>query len=308
MKKPFGNAHKKPQARQPRLMSGQDNTSFRRSRTLTGSRSSQVVAANEKRGELQSDRLKKQSLQRHQRLLFVGLSCLTIVIGGLYYLLSQYVGSVTVTYSAASTLASQPPVSIYATAITDYLGTRPAERFRFVLNEADLSTVVAKKYPEVRSIESDGGSIGNGSFIVTFRQATISWKIGQKQYFVDNSGETFEKNFYTTPTVKVTDNSGASVTDGSAVVSKGFLRFLGRLAALTSQSGLGDVTNATLPPNTTREIDITLKGRGYTIKTHTDRDPAAEVEDMQRVIAYLDQRKLNPVYIDIRVTGRAFYK
>lgn len=308
MKSPFGNSRKKVPARQPRLMNGQDDTSFRRSRTLTGSRSSQVRAANEKRGELQSDRLKKQSLQRHQQLLFVGLCCLLAVIAGLYYLLSQYVGSVKASYSNASTLALQPPEDTYARAISDYLGTRPAERFRFALNKVDLTAAVAKKYPEVGSIESDGGSIGSGNFIITFRQATISWKIGQKQYFVDNSGETFEKNFYTTPTVKVTDNSGASVNDGGAVVGKGFLRFLGRLAALTSQSGLGEVADATLPPNTTREIDIKLKGRGYVIKTHTDRDPAAEVEDMQRVIGYLDQRKLTPVYIDVRVPGRAFYK
>ncbi len=50
-----------------------------------------------------------------------------------------------------------------------------------------------------------------------------------------------------------------------------------------------------------------IGGRGYLIKTHSDRDPATEVEDLKRVVGYLEQYKISPSYIDIRVTGRAFY-
>ncbi len=131
--------------------------------------------------------------------------------------------------------------------------------------------------------------------------------IGQKNYFVDASGEAFEKNAYLSPLVSVRDNSGAEFGQGTTLASKGFLRFLGRLIALSNQSGL-KVTEASLPSGTTRQIDIRLEGRGYLIKTHTGRDPAAIVQDMQRVISYLDQRKLNPGYVDVRVAGRAYYK
>lgn len=292
--------------RQPHLMRGQETKTFQRSRTLTGSVSSGVASATEARGTLQSDRLKKQSLKRHQRLLVAGLGVLLAIIGGLYYLLSQYVGSVTVAYATPQVLVRQPDTSQYEEAIIEYLGTRPGERFRFALNASELSAAVAKKYPEVESITNDGGVIGKGSFTVTFRQPIVSWKVGQKHYFVDKNGEAFEKNMYLAPSVSVRDNSGASLNQ-ETLASKGFLRFLGRLVALADQSRL-KVTEATLPPDTTRQIDIRLKGRGYLIKTHTGRDPAAIIQDIQRVISYLEQRKLTPTYIDVRVPGRAYYK
>lgn len=211
-------------------------------------------------------------------------------------------------FATSRAFISQPPSQAYTQAIYDYLGGRPAQRFRFVLDVGELSAAVVKKHPEVESITVFQSVSSGTEFKVMLRQPTASWKIGAKQYYVDAKGESFEKNFYPPPPVIVTDKSGASVADGSAVASKGFLRFLGRLVALTNQSGLGEVTEATLPPNTTREIDIKLRNRGYVIKTHTNRDPAHEVEDMQRVIAYLEQRKLSPAYIDIRVSGRAYYK
>lgn len=297
----------RPVARQPHLMKGQEMNNFRRSRTLTGSKSSEVKAASEGKGKLQSDRLKKQKLKRHQRQLFISLSGLLIAIAGLYYLLSQYIGSVHVNY-AQHTVTQPASKERYKEAIKEYLDAQPSKRFLFALDENELSSAVTVKYPEVSTISARKEGVAPGNFVVSFRVPTVSWKIGEKNYFVDAKGETFENNFMAPPTVNVIDNSGASITAGEAFVSKGFLRFLGRLIALTNQSGLGEVTEASLPPNTTREIDIKLKGRGYLIKTHTDRDPAAEVEDIKRVIGYLDQKKLNPSYIDVRVPGRAYYK
>lgn len=302
MKMPF--LRKKKLERQVRVADRQDNT-FRRSRTLTGSLSSAIRAAGEERGRLKSDRIKKQNLKRHQRLLLCGLAGLLAVIGGLYYLLGQYIGAVHVTYAPeASTAVSQPPAQPYSKAVLDYLGDRPAQRFRFALNETELSTAVSRQYPEVSSVKMKSAT----DFSISFRKPVASWKIGSKQYFVDKNGESFEKNYFGDPPVSVIDKSGATVGEGSAVASKGFLRFLGRLVDLSGQSGLGEITEAALPPATTRQIDIKLQGRGYVIKTYTGRDPAATVEDMQRVIGYLEQRKIMPTYIDVRVNGRAYYR
>lgn len=294
--------------RQPLLMPGQKTNNFRRSRTLTTVKSSKVNPTSIAKSALKSDRLKKQSLRAVRRLLLIGLIGLVGVISGLYYLLSQYVGSVRVDYAASRALAQKPPSQHYAKAILEYLGARPAERFRFALKPDKLTAALRQKYPEVNSVESRGGGLGESHFIVSFRQPTVSWQVGDKQYFVDANGETFEKNYFRQPAVSVKDNSGAAVSQGSSLVSKGFLRFLGRLDALARQTGLSGVSEASLPLNTTREIDIKLEGRGYLIKTHTERDPAAEIEDIQRVIGYLEQHKINPSYIDVRVPGRAYYK
>jgi hypothetical protein len=267
-----------------------------------------VRSAGEERGTLQSDRLKKQSLARRRRTIVGGLLVLLALIGGLYYLLSQYDGSVRNINFLPQALTEQPPSHPYEMAILRYLEARPTQRFRFALNNEELTQYLVRASPEVGSVTSNGGGIGYGDFIITMRQPTVKWNVGSHQYFVDSQGTTFEKNYGANPTVSVVDSSGAAVVHGSAIVSKDFLHFIGRLVALTDQSGLGKVTQVTLPANTTREVDLRLEGRGYVVKTHSDRDPAAEVEDMKRVIGYLDQRQLNPSYIDVRVVGRAFYK
>ncbi len=290
-------------------MQGQDEVSFRRSRTLTGSKSSEVGAANEHRAELKSERLKKHELRRRRKIIFIGLILLVCIIAGLYYLISQYVNEVRLTRFLPMQVTVDPQSQRqYQNEILEYLQAHPSERFRFSLDENKLSESVGKKFPEVERVESEGGALGYGDFTVILRQPIASWKVADKQYFVDANGEAFEKNYFIAPNVNVVDNSGVSLSEGTAIASQGFLRFLGRLVALVNETGLGKVTEASLPPNTTREIDIKLEGRGYIIKTHTDRDPAAEAEDLVRVVKYLENRKIIPQYIDLRVDGRAFYK
>jgi len=309
MKWPKRTKNSRALLRRPKLMAGQDELSFRRSRTLTGSRSHAVRAARVGRAVLQSDRLKKQILRRRRRLILAGLIGLLVIISGLYYLVSQYSTSVrTLTFEPSIGLSQQPPAELYQKAILSYLQVQPAQRFRFALDSHRLTSAVRRQHPEIASVEATGGGMGYSDFTLTFRTPIVSWKLADKQYFVDESGETFEKNYGPSPSVNVVDRSGATLSRGDIVASRGFLKFLGRLVAIANTSGLGQVTEASLPPNTTREIDITLAGRGYSIKTHTDRDPAQEVEDMQRVIGYLEQRKVTPAYIDVRVAGRAYYQ
>ncbi len=294
--------------RQPRLMQGQDEISFRRSRTITGSKASTVRAANESKAELKSDRLKKQELKRKQKVILSVLIAIVCVAGLIYYLLSEYTATIrTISFSSPAQVSNQD-IEKYKQSVSSYLGQRPVEHFRFVTDEKQLSEFVASRHPEVRSVSVSGGGLGYGDFTLSLRQPLVRWEINQKQYFVDENGEAFEKNYLAEPPVSVIDKSGASIERGDIMASKSFLRFLGRLVALIGDSELGSVTEVVLPPATTREIDIRLSGRPYLIKTHTDRDPAQEVEDLQRVIKHLEQKGITPEYIDIRVQGRAFYR
>lgn len=300
---------KSDKGRQPQLMDGQDDISFRRSRTLQGTTSSNVKAANQKRAELKSDRLKKQDQQRRRRMITTGLLTVVVLILSIWYLISQYTVDIgTLTYTPETSRA--PDDELYKKAINDYLSVRPAERFRFAINDTALTQFVAVSLPEVKRVSEDGGQANKTDFKLQLRQPIASWKTGDNQSFVDDEGVSFTNNYYSNPTVVITDNTGASNSEqpGKAVVSERFLRFLGRLVALTNRSGLGEVTEASLPKNTAREIDIKIKGRPYYIKTHIDRDPAATVEDIKRVVGFLEQKKVTPVYIDVRVNGRAFYK
>ncbi len=300
---------KQSEGRRPQLMDGQDDISFRRSRTLQGTTSSHVKAANQKRAELKSDRLKKQEQSRRRNMYTTGLMSLVILVLGVWYLASQYtIGIGSLTFTPDTTTA--PKEELYKDFISKYIGAQPAERFRFAINQDRLTQFVAASLPEVKNIQVNGGSSNNTDFKVTLRKPIASWKAGSSQSFVDEQGVSFTNSYFLKPDVVITDNSGVKTDekDTTAVVSERFLRFLGRLVALTNASGLGTVTEASLPKNTAREIDIKIKGKPYNIKTHIDRDPAATVEDIKRVVGYLNQKNITPSYIDVRVAGRAFYK
>lgn len=278
---------------------------FRRSSTLTGSVSSDVRAANEERGALKSDRLTKQALERRQKKLGAILLVVLCIAGGIYYLISQFIFTVENVSYQNSVFSSQPPTQDYSQRISEYLRDNPGQRFSFALNTSELLTYVQEKYPEVSAIENTNTS----AFELGLRKPIAAWATGTStQSFVDDSGEAFAHNYYGEPSVKVNDTTGASVSSGNTIAGKSFLRFLGRIVALTNQSGIGTVKEATLPPNTTREIDIRLEGRGYLVKLHVDRDPAHEVEDLKRVDGYLQQKGIQPGYVDLRIPGKAYYK
>ena len=286
----------------------QEEGTFRRSRTLTGSTSSGVKAAIEKKAELKSERIKKHALKKTRKSIAAVLLILLVSLSGIYYLVYQYSLSVEVA-SFSPSLKDTPSASVYEKTISDYLAVRPSERFRFALNQKNLSNYTQQQFPEVKNVTLEGGSLGKARFDIELRQPVARWQINGKQFFVDMTGESFEKNYFAVPAVNVTDRSGAVAQAGSATLaSRGLLRFLGRLVALTNASGLGQVKEASLPPGMTREIDIRLEGRGYLVKTHIDRDPASEVEDLRRTITYLEERKISPTYIDLRVQGKAFYR
>ena len=282
------------------------DASFRRSTTLTGSVSSGVKAAGEERAALKSDRLIRQELKRKQRKIMTILAGVILVVVAIYYLISQFIFSIDAVTYQNNIFVTQPPSEKYAKSINEYLRENPGERFIFSLDRTNILAHMQSAYPEIASVEI----IDTKNVLVTLRKPIAVWSTpsGQKN-FVDDDGEAFSHNVYPEPPVRVNDTTGAAAAvSGNVVASKSFLRFLGRVVALTNRSGLGTVKEATLPPNTTREIDIRLEGKGYLVKLHTDRDPAQEVEDLKRVDQYLAEKGIKSQYIDLRISGKAYYK
>ena len=150
--------------------------------------------------------------------------------------------------------------------------------------------------------------IGVTDFIITMRLPVAGWQINNKQYYVDSNGVPFEINYFQAPTVQIVDNSGISYKIGTtAIASNRFLSFIGRIVALTKASGY-TVTQALLPPQTTRELQVRLKETSYYIKLSIDRPAGEQVEDMVTAIRYFSSHGQSPQYVDVRVSGKAFYK
>jgi cell division septal protein FtsQ len=277
---------------------------FKRNRTLTGSSSSQVSSSGELNAQIKSPRVQAHHLARRRR--HVGLLLFLVILGSLalYGLISQFTAKATVTTNDASVVLDDT----YEKAIQGYFAEQPAERLRFLLNIDHLRQYLQTKTPEVKNIKVIGASgLGASTFQVEMREPIAGWSINGQQHYVDESGTPFSRNYFTAPSVQIVDNSGVQVSAGQAVASNSFLSFVGQVVGLSKQQGY-IATQVIIPAATTRQIELRLKDIPYSVKFVVDRPAGEQVEDMAQTIAWMKRHNLNPQYIDVRVSGKAFYR
>lgn len=278
---------------------------FRRSRTMTGSLSNTVKSATEQSATLRSERLKHHDLRAtRRRIVGLLLGCL-VAIGVLYWLLGQFISSVKIVTEPPATADAS---STYQHAIQSYFHSRPGERFHVTVNTQALTAAVQAEYPEVRTItmHSDGFLVPSVA-TVSLRTAIAVWTIQGKKYYIDEHGVAFTRTPQYEPSLVVEDNTGIDPADTGALASERMLHYIGRIVALVQQNNF-TVNKLELPADTSRQVNIYLEGRGYPIKTHLDRDPAAQAQDVINALRYIDTRAISPEYIDVRVSSKAFYK
>ena len=292
------------QVRQPSISDQNEAYAFRRSRTMTGSLSNEVRSATEQHAGLRSERLKHHDLKHtRRRIVWLLVGCLAAA-GVIYGLLGQFIASVTI---SPTTLSSDQQAA-YKQAIHDYLGAHPGERFYATLNRDALTSFVQTKHAEVQQIVVEsGGFLVAGDATITLRTAVAVWTLHDKRYYIDEHGVAFTTAPSVQPSLIVEDNTGIDPADASAVASERMIRYIGRLVALVQQGGF-TITKVELPANTSRQVVLYLEGRGYPMRTHLDRDAAAQAADVVNAVKYFDSKGLRPEYIDVRVSSKAFYK
>ena len=279
---------------------------FARNRTLTGSTSSRVSDSG-RSSDLESPRSHAHNLAlRRRKIGFVFLVVLGIATF-LFILLLQFTAVVTVSVSDTS-LAKKLDDAAYEKAINDYFSIHPLSRLRFALDKTDLKNYLVTAVPEVADVvDVSLGSIGETNVTLSMRHPVAGWTIDSKQYYVDANGVAFDKNYFTDPTVQIVDNSGVALQQGVAVASNRFLGFVGRIVSLSKGRGY-DVLQAIIPSGTTRQLEIVIQGTTPHVKLSIDRPAGEQVEDMNRALVYLKAHGQSPSYIDVRVSGRAYYK
>lgn len=281
------------------------NTLFKRNRTLTGSVSAAISSATEMSGDLRSPRAHAHHLTAHRRRLGTILTFVLIAIAILLWLIYEFTASIHVTPTDSSAII---PQDRYQKVVDDYYSRHPIERLRFLTNDESLNDFVSREAPEVEAIHAVGSAgFATSQFDVTLRQPIASWLIGNTQYYVDKNGVAFQQNYFEQPQVKIVDQSGVPQIAGTPVASSRFLSFVGRSVAIGHEYGL-TVEQAILPSGTTRQIELKVAGHTYPIKLSLDRPVGEQIEDTQRAITYLDSKKTTPKYIDVRVSGKAFYQ
>lgn len=304
----FSWGKKKEPVRRPDV--SRDDLTFRRSRTLTGSSSEDVRVAGEGRAQIKSPRLREHELRSHRRKLGVYLVIVAGCCAGIIALLAQFNGIITLAVQSQSPLVKPVDEAKYKSLLDQYYMERPQERFRFALNESALATYFEEKAPEVAEVAVESSGIATATANITFREPVVVWQQRGQRAYVDGVGHLFRQNYYNEPSVTVKDDSGldSSSSEGNLIISDRFLQFMGRVIALTNESGAARVTGATLPRGYAREIDFNLEGRGYVVKTQLGRDAASQATDIINAVTYIEAKGLKPQYVDVRISGKAAYK
>lgn len=251
-----------------------------------------------------SERLAMHRLLQQRRRLMKYLLAIIISLAVVVSLLYQLVIQVSV---ISPNPMSASDTEKYTKLIDEYYALRPAERFRFFANHNDMVAFFLEKAPEVKTIRIEGKSLAHGLVKLTFRQPVARWDVSGKTYFVDDSGVTFERNYFQSPSVIVKDESGVPTSGGDAVANRQFLSFLGQAVSHFHQKGY-TVTEVILPANTVRQVHFRLKDHRFVIKTTVDRGVAAQVAQADASIRALSQQAAEISYIDVRVDQRSFYK
>ncbi len=280
---------------------------FKRNRTIIGTTSSHLTATNTKT-DFQSPRAHAHSLSiKRRKISFIFLLVILSAIP-IWLLINNFTASISVSLSNTDTL-KQIDSKTYENVIQNYLDINPMSRLVFFMDELSLTNYASSKLPEVLNVKQ-GSAIGLGktNYSITMREPVAGWKINNQQYYVDSRGVPFEKNYFSNPSVQIVDNSGITLKVGTtAIVSNRFLSFVGKVVAL-SKSYKYTVTQAALPSDTTRELEVKLKEGNYLVKLSIDRPAGEQVEDMVSAVKYFNRHNEHPKYIDVRVGGKAFYK
>ncbi len=297
---------KKEPLRNPRGGVDEQGYVFRRSRTLTGTTSNKVNPTAESRSQLKTVRLQAHELHQFRKRIMRILGIVMGVIAVLSYLLLTYISTFNIHYPQRG---GSPQTAAYQQAAQQYFTKHPMERFGFSINRKQFATDMQASHPELSSVDIDKDWYGgNVSFVLQFRRPLLVWETGGHRFYVDSQGVAFEYDHFGGKYVPVSDQSGISPSvAGGSVASNRFINFLGKMVGAVNVADKGQVTDIIIPAST-REVDLKLQGRGYPIKTHTDRDPLQQAEDVVNAIKWFDSKKITPEYIDVRVTEKAYFK
>lgn len=280
--------------------------SYRRNQTLTGSRT--IASASEKAAQRQSPRIVVHNLRRQRRKIGLWLIGAIVALAVIATLVSQFTATVHVAiYGQVRQAANADEYQHYASAIDTYLSERPLQRFRALLNTEQLRQYFEDNgMREVQLIrQPTANGYGEARFDLKMREPIASWDINGNQNFVDINGVIFSKNFYTVPSVTILDEGNVQATNIRTATSGRFLSFIGQAVGAFSELN-SPVSQVVLPIDTTRQVISVLDG--YKVKMSVDRPAGEQAEDAVRAVRHLKGQGTQTEYVDVRVSGRAFYR
>ena len=140
------------------------------------------------------------------------------------------------------------------------------------------------------------------------QQSAIIWKTGNQRYVVSINGRSLSeiKDQNTNGLPVVIDGSSIPIKVGDRVVSRDFVDFVIKLNDYFRDNKIE--VEQIYVNETTSELNAKLKD-GYVVKFNTSDPADSQTRSLSASLALIKSQNKKPSeYIDLRVTGKAFYK
>lgn len=263
----------------------------------------QISSAHKKE---KSERVVARKMVARRRRLVAFFSVMFVISCLILIFLSQFVADYKI--SAVGETVNSLEGSPYRSAIDEYYLGQPLERVRSNLDKDALLAHIQKKHPEVETIfDISGVGFSRFDFKLKFREPVASWSSAGKKTYVDKNGVSFEKNYYSEPSLEIIDEGGSDAGLGKAIASSAFLGFAGRSVDAASSAGL-KIEKITIPATSLREVHIYFKGISYPGKMIINESAEGQIKNFISANKYFISNNLKPQYIDLRVEGKGYYR
>lgn len=233
------------------------------------------------------------------------LSLTIALLAFLYFV----IGSGTTPKVVAGSTAYRP-LSDYQQVVKSHIN-KLKDSTKITFDSDSIVSAVSSSFPEATSVSVELPLVG--------RTPVVRINIAAPQFlFISNAGKTLVmtsdgkltsgvKKEVSSQLPQIKDHSGLMLTKGDQVLSSDQINLLNQFLAQLQQAKY-TVSYVDLPA-AAQEVDIHLKGQPYYVKVNLGGNGAGEAGSFLATAHYLLHRHIHPQnYIDVRVSGKVFYK
>lgn len=171
---------------------------------------------------------------------------------------------------------------------------------------AKLSHQLLTAMPQLEAVDVERRWPHSVALTITIKRPALGWSTGGQAYLLDDDGTVIGSLPAGSKLPVVVDSSNLPVQGGQQVVTASFIDFCTTLITALPATGL-KATQFTVQQTT---YDLTVQtNQPYHLIFDTTRNVNDEVSDLKTIQAKLAQLHQTPnQYIDLRISGRAYYQ
>lgn len=202
------------------------------------------------------------------------------------------------------------PTSDYQAVVTQHLN-KLRNSTKMTFDSASIVIALEKTFPEVDSATVELPFIGRQPVVrLGMFGPALNLEAAGKSYIISTEGVVVGEAGQLLPIKnlpRVIDKSGSNISPGQQFLSPQQVNFI---KVLVAQSKYAKVTiGSFVLPSSAQEIDMKLAGVNYFVKFFTGGDPVEQAGSLFATLRHIKAKHITPsLYIDVRVTGKVFYR